>query len=646
MDMLRKSTFFLTALATACLLGACATGDFGRFGESQAERRAESLASAGQHGEAAAVYIDLATQTTGDERQRLTLLAVEQWLDAGDGRRARNAMQDIPLPRDGDMLWLWRSNAAALALWKGKPDEALQHLESLSRVPLPRDTRARVEALRADAWFQKGEPARAVQLYVQRENWLQGRRRVELNRKRLWAGLLVSKLDPLRAALATATDPEVRGWLALGVLAASTGRQGRGWSNGVARWQSEHPDHPANLVLADMPRQELVAAGYPSHIALLLPLSGQNANAGAAIRNGFFGAYFSSAPELEEQQTIRVYDVAAAVNTRDLYDRAVADGAEFVVGPLLRPQVSELVEQQLLPVPVLALNYLPDEVLAPPGVYQFALAPEDEAASAATRAIADGHRRALALVPNNDWGRRVLDSFASAFESLGGTLLDFRTYEPSSQDFSFEIEGLMALSDSVQRYQRLRANIGGPLQFDPRRRQDADFVFLAADSKAGRLLKSQLKFHYAGDLPAYATSFIYSMDGRSNADLNGIMFADTPWIVSPPAWIADLPDLYRDLWPEERRLGRLHAMGHDAYRLVGQLSASRTGPMDEIAGATGTLYLDEDGRVHRRLAWAQFVRGEPTALPDGRAQDSMLRELDEESSAVPAEQWPEPSLNQ
>ena len=644
MDILQKSTPLFTVLLTACLLGACATGD---FGENQAERRAESLATAGQHAEAAAVYIDLATQAAGDERQRLTLLAVEQWLDAGDGRRARNAMQGLPLPPDGEMLWRWRSNAAALALWEGRPDEALQHLETLSRVPLPRDHRARVEALRADAWFQKGDPARAVQLYIQRENWLEGRRRVELNRKRLWAGVLVSRPDALRGALDAATDEESRGWLSLGVLAASTGRQGLGWNNGVARWQSEHPDHPANLVLADIPRGDLVAAGYPSHIALLLPLSGQNANAGAAIRNGFFGAYFSSAGELEEQQTIRVYDVAAAANARDIYDRAVADGAEFVVGPLLRPQVSELVEHPLLPVPVLALNYLPDEAVAPPGVYQFALAPEDEAASAAMRAVADGHQRALALVPNNDWGRRVLDSFASAFESAGGTLLDFRTYQPSSQDFSFEIEGLMALSESVQRYQRLRANLGGPLQFDPRRRQDADFVFLAADSKAGRLLKSQLKFHYAGDLPVYATSFIYSMDGRSDADLNGVMFADTPWIISPPAWIADLPDLYRDLWPEERRLGRLHAMGYDAYRLVGPLSVARTGPMDDVAGATGTLYLDENGRVHRRLAWAQFVRGEPAALPpDGRAQDSMLRELDEESSPIPADQWPKPPRNQ
>ena len=174
----------------------------------------------------------------------------------------------------------------------------------------------------------------------------------------------------------------------------------------------------------------------------------------------------------------------------------------------------------------------------------------------------------------------------------------------------------MALSGSVRRYQRLRANIGGPLQFDPRRRQDSEFIFMASDASVGRLLKSQLKFHYSGDLPVYSTSSVYAMDGRSNSDLNGIMFADTPWIIAPQTWIQDLPDLYAEYWPEERRLGRLHAMGYDAYQLIAALFAAQSGPMQEIDGATGQLYLDADGRVRRRLAWAQFQSGEPIAMPD------------------------------
>ena len=54
----------------------------------------------------------------------------------------------------------------------------------------------------------------------------------------------------------------------------------------------------------------------------------------------------------------------------------------------------------------------------------------------------------------------------------------------------------------------------------------------------------------------------------------------------------------------------------DAYHLVGELFNSREGGMDEIYGATGRLFLTADGRVHRRLAWARFERGQPVPLPD------------------------------
>ena len=611
-------------LLIGTILSACATGDFA--GGPQGEARAEREARSGRHADSAGTYIGLAARESGDEQTRLTLLAIEQWLYAGDARRARNALRSIPIPAEGELLWLWSTGAAALRLWEGQPDRALDLLEPLSRQPLPQEHRARVEALRADAWFQKGQPVRAIDIYLQREAWLDDDWSIMQNRRRLWAGLKVSNTKTLRDAADRTLDNEIKGWLELAALANSTGEQGIGWSNGVLRWKETYGDHPAIGILDEMNLPEGGQLAFPRQIALILPLSGSRAAAGNAIRNGFLGAYFSAAAEFGEIQRLRVYDIDDAGGAVAAYRTAVRDGAEFVVGPLQRSNVTDLADESLLPVPVLALNYLPDDAFAPPGFYQFALAPEDEARAAATRAINDGLTRGVALVPDSDWGRRVLTSFASEFESGGGQLLDYRSYEPSVKDFSFEIQELMALSESVQRYQRLRANIGGPLQFDPRRRQDVDFVFLAADAKAGRLIKSQLKFHYSGELPVYSTSFIYSMDGRSDADLNDVMFAETPWVVDPPAWIADFPGLYDEYWPAEKRLARLHAMGYDAYHLVGGLFPARTGPMDEIVGATGTLYLDQDGRIHRKMAWAKFVRGRPEALPE---QDRFLYLLDE-----------------
>ncbi len=601
------------AVGLALLLALCAGCATGGLPGVSPERRAERLADSGEHAEAAGEYIGLAGRAAGDDRQRLTLLAIEQWLEAGDGRRAANALRSIPTPAGGELLWLWSGNAAALALWQGRPDDALNLLEPLLRQPLPADQRLRAEALQADAWFQKGDPLRALALYRQRGDGLPPGEAQRDNRERLWAGLLVSRPRVLRAAAAEVDDPWLDGWLRLGALATSTGRQGIGWGNGVRRWLDSYPEHPARELLDTFELPSGDELGYPRQVALLLPLSGNNATAGEAVQNGFFGAYFAAAGELEVPQRVRVYDTQA--DAPAAYRQAVADGAEFVVGPLLRENVTRLAAESLLPAPVLALNTLPDNLTAPAAMYQFALSPEDEAIAAAERALADGHRYALALVPRSDWGRRLANSFAGAFESGGGTLLEARDYEPGKQDFSFEIENLLNLTQSVQRYQRLRANIGGPLQFDPRRRQDADFIFLAATAPAGRLLKSQLKFHYAGDLPVYSTSRIYAMDGRSNSDLNGILFADTPWIVDPQPWIRELGELYRETWPAQRRLGRLHALGYDAYQLVAALHGGGLAPMREIDGATGLLSVDERGRVRRRLAWARFEGGEPVPAP-------------------------------
>lgn len=601
-------------LASTVLLSACQTTG-GGMSSSSGEGRAERQSQNGDHEGAAASYISLAAATSGAEQDRLTLLAVEQWLDAGDATRAQNAFDTISRPADQQTLDLWNTNAATLMLYRGDADAALEILEVMSRGSLTRNRRLRVDALRADAWVQKDDPARAVELMTQRESMLSSRRDIENNRQHLWRALLVSDPNVLRAGAELTLNENTRGWLRLGSLAASTGQQGIGWMNGAVRWRDTHAGHPAMTIVDDLDLPDEIVLDYPKQVALLLPLSGRTARAGQAVQNGFMGAYFSTLLALDDEQSIRVYDVNTAGGASAAYTNAVADGAEFVIGPLLKNNVVALANDILVPVPVLTLNYLPDDVLAPPGLYQFALAPEDEARSAAVRAMRDGHTRSVALVPNNDWGRRVLSAFATEFEALGGTLLDHRSYAPGNQDFSNTIEDLMSLSGSIQRHRRLRANIGTSVQFEPRRRQDTDFIFLAADAAAGRLLKSQLKFHYSGNIPAYSTSSVYELDGRSNSDLNGIMFADAPWEIAPHIWMSHLPAIYDEKFPDERRLSRLHAMGYDAYQLIAALFTANMGDMLEFDGATGQLFLDVDGRVHRRPAWAQFQNGEPVPLP-------------------------------
>ena len=313
-------------LAGVLLLGGCeTTGLAGPGGAS--ESRAERLAEDGRHADAAGAYMGLATGAAGPERDRLTLLAVEQFLDAGDVRRAATAFAAVPRPASGNLLPLWTTNRATFDLYNGKADDALALLEPLTREPLSRRDRLRAEALRADAWFQKQDPARAVALMIQRETWIRDERGIELNRKRLWQGLLVSNPQVLRGAADLALDPIARGWLTIGSIAASTGQQGVGWNNGVVRWRDANPDHPALTVLGELQLPETLLLEYPRQVALLLPLSGAAADAGKAIQNGFLGAYFATASGLDDRQNVRIYDVNSEGGASSAYATAVADGA-------------------------------------------------------------------------------------------------------------------------------------------------------------------------------------------------------------------------------------------------------------------------------------------------------------------------------
>ena len=60
-------------------------------------------------------------------------------------------------------------------------------------------------------------------------------------------------------------------------------------------------------------------------------------------------------------------------------------------------------------------------------------------------------------------------------------------------------------------------------------------MFLAATPQQARQIKPTLAFQYAGDLPVYATSHLYT--GTNNPtqdqDLNGIRFCETPWLLNP-----------------------------------------------------------------------------------------------------------------
>ena len=92
---------------------------------------------------------------------------------------------------------------------------------------------------------------------------------------------------------------------------------------------------------------------------------------------------------------------------------------------------------------------------------------------------------------------------------------------------------MFQLRQSEGRAKSLQSTVGGQVAAQPSRRQDIEFIFLAATPQQAQQIKPTLNFQYAGDVPVYATSHVYSASGDVNQynDMNGIRFCETPWLL-------------------------------------------------------------------------------------------------------------------
>jgi len=348
-------------------------------------------------------------------------------------------------------------------------------------------------------------------------------------------------------------------------------------------------------------------AGAGPHIALLLPIAGRAASAAISVRDGFMTAYYQLPANARPR--VRIYDTGSQ-SVADALTQATGAGADFIVGPLTREEVTAAADFPGLHVPLLALNFLPAERTPPAQFYQYALSPEDEARLVARRVLEEHHRRGVALVPAGEWGTRVLAAFRQELQAGGGELIGTGQIDSARTDYSAAITEVLRTSDSTARFHRLESILGTKLQFEPRRRNDIEFIFAPAPANLERLLRPQLRFHFAGDLPTYATSDAFEPDVRANEDLEGLMFPDMPWMLG-----GDLADAVRaatrEAWPNGGpHRGRLFAFGFDAFRLTEALHHVGVSGNISVAGLTGQLSLDAQRHVRRELGWAQLHDGE------------------------------------
>jgi outer membrane PBP1 activator LpoA protein len=561
------------------------------------QEHAARLARDGKHAEAARAYADLAVQLPADS-DNYELLSAEQWVAAANIPAAKQALAQVS-PEARTKLATPRALVAAeIAYAENDPARAIRELDQIP-VPTAPDQAQNYYWIRGRSAFLTGHPVEGTRALVERERSITDPGALKANREELLSRVrsAAERGAPMKAP--PKTDPVVVGWLELGPVAVEVERNPVLAAAALDNWKRQYPQHPANAsVLSVAQTQIAVATEYPNQIALLLPLSGRSEAFGVSVRDGFIAAYLQQ--NSATRPRLKVYDVAAE-SIGSAYNRAISDGAGFVVGPLTKEDVAAVAPLSSGRTPVLALNFLGDTLSAPKNFYQFALLPEDEARMVARRVVADGRLAGVTIVPGGELGNRVNAAFADELKTLGGTVLDSQRYESSQPDFS----------DIIKQVLQVKAAKGEPSTH----RADATFVFIVGTPGAARLIMPQLKFHFAGDVPVYATSSSFEPNPGANSDIEGMLFPDMPWMISFDPVTAQIRDSVRTAWPgRTARHDELYAFGFDAYRLVPGLRSDAPAAASEIAGVTGKLHLDQQNRIRRDLDWAQIKNGVPNVL--------------------------------
>jgi ABC-type branched-subunit amino acid transport system substrate-binding protein len=309
-------------------------------------------------------------------------------------------------------------------------------------------------------------------------------------------------------------------------------------------------------------------------IALLVPLSGDNAAVGQALANATTMALLDTNAE-----NLRITTYDTATGAANAAARAIADGNKLILGPLLGGDVPAVVSQSR-PARVPLISFSNDSSVANDDVFVMGISPDQSITRTVNYASSLGSKRFAILVPNGAYGERAEYAFNYAVSGNGGSVVARESFDRSNASI-------------VAAAQKLRQRGG----FD---------TLLVAEAP-------RLAIQAAGAVrPANATAplllgtELWSAEASvaSAAALRGALFATVS-----DGYFATFSGRYQERFGEAPP--RIATLGYDAVLLTLRIArdwrpgqnfpTARLRDPDGFGGADGTFRFRADGVVERAM---------------------------------------------
>jgi outer membrane PBP1 activator LpoA protein len=477
-------------------------------------------------------------------------------------------------------------------------------------------------------------------LYAFSLNTEQNEEAIEEAKLLLWQKIKV--LSPWQVDILTKrTAPYLAGWLQLNQYANKFGNNATQLLHYITQWQRQYPNHPAKSIALQLVQQNL-AQQTIENIAVILPLTGKQKNAGLAVQQGILAAFEQENAQLSESETIKTLHFidSNTVDWHTLPTQFNEQKIDFVIGPLLKSHLNKylklsqpsavknpqepssetdnsllteknIVNESAFTLPTLLLNLSSQDIVSPNHV-AFSMRPEDEAIQAAATLSQVGFKQAIVLSHQDKVSQRIALAFVKKWQEQTAQSLEIVYFE-QGKAMQANLKASLDVNVSQNRIDELQSRLKQTIKAQTRNRRDVDMVYVVGSAEQTRLVKPYIDVNispFSKRIPIYASSRSHSIksDASSASDLQGLTFTEIPWLLKSANQNVDLAQLSAQLWPKRHdSLLRIFAMGFDSYNLINKLSLMQQAPYIRHFGQTGVLQLN-DNTLTRSLIWGRYQR--------------------------------------
>lgn len=337
-------------------------------------------------------------------------------------------------------------------------------------------------------------------------------------------------------------------------------------------------------------------------ITILLPLTGQYAQQGKAIKQGIIAGYHEMKRSGQQASKLHFIDTGSETDLPALTSEQSQQltGSDLIIGPLLKPHVQQLSRLSGLP-PVIALNDIgnpPTDGSIDQAIVGFYLSPEQEAEALAEQIAKHANRSIMVVHEQSATATRMVEHFLEQLNRLDTKAKIITVPFSDNRNLRLGITEALDVRQSEARTRLLERLTAQSVYSVTRNRRDVDTIVIFADPENTELtvpvIETSISLFDQAPPTLYASSrsFRYQASTDTLRDINQLHFLAMPFLLPNEKTAPVVQLLSSHNKGVSANFLRLFALGQDVISLTTKVRWLTHFNSASYSGLTGIVRSD------------------------------------------------------